>query len=87
MSDDNCSRATTPIGYCFAYFLWERVKNEVKELYRRGLQSIFCNECVDYCNNIITQELSQINEDGESADEFNAVKNCSAALDDMLRAR
>jgi len=82
MSDDNFSRGDHSDRLLFCSFCGKS-QDEVKKLIA-GPSVYICNECVDLCNNIITQELSQINEDGESADELPTPSKLSAALDDYV---
>ncbi|MGB0782170.1 MAG: ATP-dependent protease ATP-binding subunit ClpX [Marinomonas sp.] len=82
MSDDNFSRGDHSDRLLYCSFCGKS-QDEVKKLIA-GPSVYICNECVDLCNNIITQELSQINEDGESTDELPTPAKLSAALDDYV---
>ncbi|MCB5162412.1 ATP-dependent protease ATP-binding subunit ClpX [Marinomonas algarum] len=82
MSDDNFSRGDHSDRLLYCSFCGKS-QDEVKKLIA-GPSVYICNECVDLCNNIITQELSQLNEEGESSDELPTPEKLSAALDDYV---
>ena len=83
MSDDNFSRGDHSDRLLYCSFCG-RSQDEVKKLIA-GPSVYICNECVDLCNNIITQELSQATVEGGAAeDELPTPAKLSAALDDYV---
>jgi ATP-dependent Clp protease ATP-binding subunit ClpX len=58
-------------------------QDEVKKLIA-GPSVYICNECVDLCNNIITQELLQGEETSEESDELPAPAKLKFALDEYV---
>ncbi|MEO9655324.1 ATP-dependent protease ATP-binding subunit ClpX [Marinomonas sp.] len=83
MSDDNFSRGDHSDRLLYCSFCGKS-QDEVKKLIA-GPSVYICNECVDLCNNIITQELSQATVEGGAAeDELPTPAKLSAALDDYV---
>ncbi|MEP0073308.1 MAG: ATP-dependent protease ATP-binding subunit ClpX [Marinomonas sp.] len=83
MSDDNFSRGDHSDRLLYCSFCGKS-QDEVKKLIA-GPSVYICNECVDLCNNIIIQELSQASvEGGETEDELPTPAKLSASLDDYV---
>ncbi|WOD07739.1 ATP-dependent protease ATP-binding subunit ClpX [Marinomonas sp. GJ51-6] len=83
MSDDNFSRGDHSDRLLYCSFCGKS-QDEVKKLI--AVPSVYiCNECVDLCNNIIIQELSQASvEGGDAEDELPTPAKLSASLDDYV---
>lgn len=82
MSDDKFSRGDHSDRLLYCSFCGKS-QDEVKKLIA-GPSVYICNECVDLCNNIITQELLQGDSASESGDELPTPAKLSAALDDYV---
>ena len=82
MSDDNFSRGDHSDRLLYCSFCGKS-QDEVKKLIA-GPSVYICNECVDLCNNIITQELSQAEGEASSDDELPTPVKLSKALDDYV---
>lgn len=83
MSDDNFSRGDHSDRLLYCSFCGKS-QDEVKKLIA-GPSVYICNECVDLCNNIIIQELSQTSVDSaEAEDELPTPAKLSASLDDYV---
>ncbi|RBO83780.1 ATP-dependent Clp protease ATP-binding subunit ClpX [Marinomonas aquiplantarum] len=82
MSDDNFSRGDHSDRLLYCSFCGKS-QDEVKKLIA-GPSVYICNECVDLCNNIITQELSQVEGESASEDELPTPMKLSTALDDYV---
>ncbi|MEP3351436.1 MAG: ATP-dependent protease ATP-binding subunit ClpX [Marinomonas sp.] len=83
MSDDNFSRGDHSDRLLYCSFCGKS-QDEVKKLIA-GPSVYICNECVDLCNNIIIQELSQASvEGGDAEDELPTPAKLSASLDDYV---
>ena len=82
MSDDKFSRGDHSDRLLYCSFCGKS-QDEVKKLIA-GPSVYICNECVDLCNNIITQELLQGDTAGESSDELPTPAKLSASLDDYV---
>jgi len=82
MSDDKFSREDHSERLLYCSFCGKS-QDEVKKLIA-GPSVYICNECVDLCNNIITQELLQGDESVEVSDELPTPSKLSAALDEYV---
>lgn len=82
MSDDKYSRGDHSDRLLYCSFCGKS-QDEVKKLIA-GPSVYICNECVDLCNNIITQELLQGEGETESSDELPTPSKLSASLDDYV---
>ncbi|REG86493.1 ATP-dependent protease ATP-binding subunit ClpX [Marinomonas pollencensis] len=82
MSDDKFSRGDHSDRLLYCSFCGKS-QDEVKKLIA-GPSVYICNECVDLCNNIITQELLQGDSVGEASDELPTPAKLSASLDDYV---
>ncbi|MEL0637232.1 ATP-dependent protease ATP-binding subunit ClpX [Marinomonas sp. TI.3.20] len=82
MSDDKFSHEDHSDRLLYCSFCGKS-QDEVKKLIA-GPSVYICNECVDLCNNIITQELLQGDAIGESSDELPTPAKLSAALDEYV---
>ncbi|BFM47898.1 ATP-dependent protease ATP-binding subunit ClpX [Marinomonas sp. THO17] len=82
MSDDNFSRGDHSDRLLYCSFCGKS-QDEVKKLIA-GPSVYICNECVDLCNNIITQELSQAESETSADDELPTPVKLSTALDDYV---
>ena len=82
MSDDKYSRGDHSDRLLYCSFCGKS-QDEVKKLIA-GPSVYICNECVDLCNNIITQELLQGDGEAEVKDELPTPAKLSAALDDYV---
>lgn len=82
MSDDKYSRGEHSDRLFYCSFCGKS-QDEVKKLIA-GPSVYICNECVDLCNNIITQELLQGDHETESKDELPTPSKLAAALDDYV---
>ncbi|MCZ2722807.1 ATP-dependent protease ATP-binding subunit ClpX [Marinomonas sp. 15G1-11] len=83
MSDDKFGKGEHSDRLLYCSFCGKS-QDEVKKLIA-GPSVYICNECVDLCSNIITQELSQINnEDQESQDELPTPMKLKSALDEYV---
>ncbi len=82
MSDDNFSRGDHSDRLLYCSFCGKS-QDEVKKLIA-GPSVYICNECVDLCNNIITQELSQIDAETGSEEELPTPSKLSTSLDDYV---
>jgi len=82
MSDDKISQEeqTDRLLYCS---FCGKSQDEVKKLIA-GPSVYICNECVDLCNNIITQELLQGNSAGDIDEKLPTPANLKLALDDYV---
>lgn len=82
MSDDkiNTKEPTDRLLYCS---FCGKSQDEVKKLIA-GPSVYICNECVDLCNNIITQELLQSDGDEQTNGELPTPSNLKLALDDYV---
>ncbi|GAA0828696.1 MULTISPECIES: ATP-dependent protease ATP-binding subunit ClpX [Marinomonas] len=82
MSDDKFSRGDHSDRLLYCSFCGKS-QDEVKKLIA-GPSVYICNECVDLCNNIITQELLQGDTPGEASDELPTPAKLSASLDEYV---
>ncbi|KZM44177.1 Clp protease ATP-binding protein [Marinomonas sp. SBI22] len=82
MSDDKFSRGEHSDRLLYCSFCGKS-QDEVKKLIA-GPSVYICNECVDLCNNIITQELLQGEETSEESDELPAPAKLKFALDEYV---
>ncbi|RDL43162.1 ATP-dependent Clp protease ATP-binding subunit ClpX [Marinomonas piezotolerans] len=82
MSDDKYSRGDHSDRLLYCSFCGKS-QDEVKKLIA-GPSVYICNECVDLCNNIITQELLQGEGEPEKSDELPTPAKLAAALDDYV---
>ncbi|TDO99629.1 ATP-dependent protease ATP-binding subunit ClpX [Marinomonas balearica] len=82
MSDDKFSRGDHSDRLLYCSFCGKS-QDEVRKLIA-GPSVYICNECVDLCNNIITQELMQTDESEESGDELPTPLKLSTSLDDYV---
>lgn len=82
MSDDKYSRGDHSDRLLYCSFCGKS-QDEVKKLIA-GPSVYICNECVDLCNNIITQELLQGEGESETKDELPTPAKLAAALDDYV---
>ncbi|EAQ64739.1 ATP-dependent Clp protease, ATP-binding subunit ClpX [Marinomonas sp. MED121] len=82
MSDDKFSRGEQSDRLLYCSFCGKS-QDEVKKLIA-GPSVYICNECVDLCNNIITQELLQTDETSEESDELPAPAKLKFALDEYV---
>ncbi|GAB3477564.1 ATP-dependent protease ATP-binding subunit ClpX [Marinomonas epiphytica] len=82
MSDDNFSQGDHSDRLLYCSFCGKS-QDEVKKLIA-GPSVYICNECVDLCNNIITQELSQTTVEATADDELPTPAKLSAALDEYV---
>ncbi len=82
MSDDKYSRGDHSDRLLYCSFCGKS-QDEVKKLIA-GPSVYICNECVDLCNNIITQELLQGDGETESSDELPTPAKLAASLDDYV---
>ncbi|SBS30238.1 ATP-dependent Clp protease ATP-binding subunit ClpX [Marinomonas aquimarina] len=82
MSDDKYSRGDHSDRLLYCSFCGKS-QDEVKKLIA-GPSVYICNECVDLCNNIITQELLQGDGEAEATDELPTPAKLSTALDDYV---
>jgi ATP-dependent Clp protease ATP-binding subunit ClpX len=83
MSDDKFGKGEHSDRLLYCSFCGKS-QDEVKKLIA-GPSVYICNECVDLCSNIITQELSQIDsEDPEKQDELPTPVKLKAALDEYV---
>lgn len=82
MSDDKIGQEeqTDRLLYCS---FCGKSQDEVKKLIA-GPSVYICNECVDLCNNIITQELLQGDSADADADDLPTPTNLKLALDDYV---
>ena len=62
------------------FFLWKN-QNEVRKLIA-GPSVYICNECIDLCNDIIKEEISEASEDDD--DEFPVPMEIKATLDEYV---
>ncbi|MFD1382532.1 ATP-dependent Clp protease ATP-binding subunit ClpX [Rhodanobacter aciditrophus] len=82
MSDDKYSRGDHSDRLLYCSFCGKS-QDEVKKLIA-GPSVYICNECVDLCNNIITQELLQGDGETESSDELPTPAKLATSLDDYV---
>ena len=82
MSDDKFSRGEHSDRLLYCSFCGKS-QDEVKKLIA-GPSVYICNECVDLCNNIITQELLQGDETNEESEELPAPAKLKFALDEYV---
>ncbi|SBT19397.1 ATP-dependent Clp protease ATP-binding subunit ClpX [Marinomonas gallaica] len=82
MSDDKYSRGDHSDRLLYCSFCGKS-QDEVKKLIA-GPSVYICNECVDLCNNIITQELLQGDGESEEKDELPTPAKLAASLDDYV---
>ncbi|MBJ7550483.1 ATP-dependent Clp protease ATP-binding subunit ClpX [Marinomonas ostreistagni] len=82
MSDDKYSRGEHSDRLLYCSFCGKS-QDEVKKLIA-GPSVYICNECVDLCNNIITQELMQGEGETEAKDELPTPSKLATALDDYV---
>ncbi|TPE51302.1 ATP-dependent Clp protease ATP-binding subunit ClpX [Maribrevibacterium harenarium] len=82
MSDDKYSRGDHSERLLYCSFCGKS-QDEVKKLIA-GPSVYICNECVDLCNNIITQELTQSDDDNGETNELPTPSKLSASLDDYV---
>ena len=82
MSDDKFSRGEHSDRLLYCSFCGKS-QDEVKKLIA-GPSVYICNECVDLCNNIITQELLQGDETSEESEELPAPAKLKFALDEYV---
>lgn len=82
MSDDKFSRGENSDRLLYCSFCGKS-QDEVKKLIA-GPSVYICNECVDLCNNIITQELLQSDETSEEGDVLPAPAKLKFALDEYV---
>ncbi len=83
MSDDKFSNGEHSDRLLYCSFCGKS-QDEVKKLIA-GPSVYICNECVDLCSNIITQELSELDSDGQDdSDELPTPSKLKVALDDYV---
>jgi len=82
MSDDKFSRGENSDRLLYCSFCGKS-QDEVKKLIA-GPSVYICNECVDLCNNIITQELLQSDETSEESEALPAPAKLKFALDEYV---
>ena len=82
MSDDKYSRGDHSDRLLYCSFCGKS-QDEVKKLIA-GPSVYICNECVDLCNNIITQELLHGEGETEASDELPTPSKLAASLDDYV---
>lgn len=82
MSDDKFSRGENSDRLLYCSFCGKS-QDEVKKLIA-GPSVYICNECVDLCNNIITQELLQGDETSEENEALPAPAKLKFALDEYV---
>lgn len=82
MSDDKISQKDSSDRLLYCSFCGKS-QDEVKKLIA-GPSVYICNECVDLCNNIITQELMQANTDDEANGDLPTPAKLKLALDDYV---
>jgi len=82
MSDDKFSRGENSDRLLYCSFCGKS-QDEVKKLIA-GPSVYICNECVDLCNNIITQELLQSDETSEENEALPAPAKLKFALDEYV---
>ena len=82
MSDDKFSRGENSDRLLYCSFCGKS-QDEVKKLIA-GPSVYICNECVDLCNNIITQELLQNDEAVDESEELPAPAKLKSALDEYV---
>lgn len=82
MSDDKFSRGDHSDRLLYCSFCGKS-QDEVKKLIA-GPSVYICNECVDLCNNIITQELQQTDDAVDVQDDLPAPSKLKEALDDYV---